>query len=101
MLRSYHRSKSEGVCASAMNGLHAKYPVFLDDPILPENAVEDRIEEDEESEVFEDDHSYESEEDRSHDREAFGIYQQLPVSNGEPDLTKEPQTAEEYLQRVR
>ena len=84
-----------------MNVVHAKHPVSLDDPTLPENAVEDKIEEDEESEVFEDDYSYESEEDRNHDREAFGIYQQLPVSNGEPDLNKEPQTAEEYLQRVR
>ena len=85
-----------------MNGIHAEPFSIVDDPILPENAEEEEeIEEDEESEAFEDELSNDSDIDRNHDCQAFGIYQQLPVSNGEPDLSREPQTAEEYLQQVR
>ena len=85
-----------------MNGLHAEHSSPVDDPILPENAEEEEeIEQDGESEAFEDDLSNDSDIDCNHDRQSFGIYQQLPVPNGEPDLSREPQTAEEYLQQVR
>ena len=84
-----------------MNGVHAQPPSLVHDLIHPENAVEEEAEEDEEPEAFEDDLSYDSEIDRNHDRQAFGIYQQLPCSDGAPNLNREPQTAEEYLQRVR
>lgn len=36
------------------------------------------------------------------DSKAYGIYQQLPVGRGDPDFASgSPQTAEEYLRRVR
>ena len=99
---SYCSAPHCDVCAPAMNGVHAEHPSLVDDLILPENAEEEEeIEEDENSEAFEDDQFDDSDIDRNHDRQAFGIYQQLPVSNGEPDLNREPQTAEEYLQQVR
>jgi len=44
---------------------------------------------------------YEDEEE-VFDRQAYGLYQQLPIKKGAPDLSAgPPQTAEEYLRRVR
>ena len=83
-----------------MNGFHSEIgQLSLDEPALPEDpeAVDAQMDEDED----EDDMQYESEADESIDSQAFGIYQQLPVPHGVPDLSREPQTAEEYLQRVR
>lgn len=41
-------------------------------------------------------------EEGSFDRQAYGLYQQLPIRKGLPDYsTGPPQTAEEYLRRVR
>ena len=50
-----------------------------------------------------DDESYcESESDEEEVLRQFGIYQCLPVGDGEPDFEAgEPTTAEEYLRRVR
>lgn len=54
----------------------------------------------------EESHSFEDcdeldEEEETFDRQAYGLYQQLPVK-GLPDYsTGLPQTAEEYLRRVR
>ena len=81
-----------------MNGFHSEIGhLSLDEPALPEDpeAADAQLDE------CEDDMEYESEADESFDRQAFGIYQQLPVPLGVPDLSREPQTAEEYLQRVR
>ena len=81
-----------------MNGFHSEIGhLSSDEPALPEDpeAVDAQMDDDE------DDEQYESEADESFDRQAFGIYQQLPVPHGVPDLNTEPQTAEEYLQRVR
>ena len=43
-----------------------------------------------------------SEDDADVDARAYGIYKQLPVDGREPDFESgSPQTAEEYLRRVR
>lgn len=43
-----------------------------------------------------------NDEEESFDRQAYGLYQQLPVRMGMPDYSLgPPQTAEEYLRRVR
>jgi hypothetical protein len=81
-----------------MNGFHSEIGhLSLGEPAFPEDpeAADAQLDE------YEDDMEYESEADESFDRQAFGIYQQLPVLHGVPDLSSEPQTAEEYLQRVR
>ncbi len=55
----------------------------------------------EESESFEylDD---EEDEEEVFNRKAYGLHQQLPIRRGVPDYsTGPPQTAEEYLRRVR
>lgn len=54
----------------------------------------------EESHTFEDCDEFDDEEE-TFDRQAYGLYQQLPVK-GLPDYSSgPPQTAEEYLRRVR
>lgn len=81
-----------------MDGLHiAGSRLSSEDPMLPETAEG----EGEEVAEYEDEVEAESDVDEVFDRQAFGIYQQLPVARGKPDLNGEPQTAEEYLQRVR
>jgi hypothetical protein len=72
------------------NGIDINYPECLED-LKEESSVE------EEDEYLED---YST--DIEYDRRAYGIYQQLPIRPGTPDLsTGPPQTAEEYLRRVR
>ena len=81
-----------------MNGFHpALGSLSLSEATPPAEAVGGDKDEPEQ----EDDMDYEEEVDDEFDRHAFGLYQQLPVPSGEPDLSSEPQTAEEYLQRVR
>ena len=83
---------------STMNGFHPDLGrLSLAEATLPaeiEGGDKDEHEQ-------EDDMEYDDEVDDEFDRHAFGLYQQLPVPSGEPDLSSEPQTAEEYLQRVR
>ncbi|BDA41964.1 probable Gem-associated protein 2 [Coccomyxa sp. Obi] len=53
------------------------------------------------SDAFEEYDKFDDEEE-SFDRQAYGLYQQLPIRKGLPDYsTGPPQTAEEYLRRVR
>lgn len=81
-----------------MNGFHSDMSrLSMADPALPAQSGEGDEAEDEKDDEME----FESDIDEVYDRQAFGIYQQLPVPPGEPDLSSEPQTAEEYLQRVR
>lgn len=87
------RSKS-----TTMNGFHPDIGrLSLGEAALPAEAGEG----DKEDLQEDDDMGFDNEVDDDFDRHAFGLYQQLPVSPGQPDLASEPQTAEEYLQRVR
>ena len=81
-----------------MNGFHSDIGrLSLNDEALPTQVG--GVDGEEHGE--ENDMDFDSDVDDSADRHAYGLYQQLPVSPGEPDLSSEPQTAEEYLQRVR
>ena len=81
-----------------MNGLHADIGrLSLHQAELPAEAGGDDKDESQQDDNME----FDSEVDDELDRHAFGLYQQLPVSPGQPDLGSEPQTAEEYLQWVR
>ena len=64
---------------------------------------EELLEEEEEGEGGGEEEGAEAsgEDDPEFDMQQFGIYQALPVPPGQPDWEGEPQTAEEYLQRVR
>lgn len=70
-----------------------------------EDPVEEGEGEEGEEECEEEEHEEEGEGDSSEeeDRREFGIYQCLPVDDGEPDwgAGEEAQTVEEYLRRVR
>lgn len=60
----------------------------LEDYDCGSDEVDDLEDHEDEEEVF--------------DRQAYGLYQQLPIKKGAPDLSAgPPQTAEEYLRRVR
>ena len=81
-----------------MNGFHSDIGrLSLEEAALPAGAEgddKDKLEQEEEMD-------FDSDVDDQFDRHAFGLYQQLPVPPGQPDLSSEPQSAEEYLQRVR
>ena len=63
-----------------------------------EAEVEEREVDDEDEDELTEDESIDDE----FDRRAFGIYRQLPVKSGTPDFSAgPPETAEEYLRRVR
>ena len=66
-----------------------------------DHELEDAELTEEESESYEylDD---EEDEEEVFDRKAYGLHQQLPIKRGAPDYSAgPPQTAEEYLRRVR
>lgn len=72
----------------------------------PASGVHDDAEEDAEGQQEEEDGEEEASEanraSEDFDARAYGIYQQLPVGRQEPDFASgSPQTAEEYLRRVR
>ena len=63
----------------------------------PVDECNDELEEEDEEECAEADQI-----SKEYDSKAYGIYQQLPVGRGDPEFASgSPQTAEEYLRRVR